>query len=115
MGLERGQVWLTDFGQPRGSAPALMRPALVISANEYNHSRARTVTVVPLTSNLALARVPGNVYLAAADCGLPTDSVVNLTQVTTIDRVHLLELMAELSDWLSAQVDTGLRRVLALP
>lgn len=111
----RGQVWLIDFGQPRGSAPALRRPALIVSADEYNRSRSRTVSAVPLTSNLALGGVPGNVHLAATDCGLSTDSVANVTQITTIDRSHLIEPMTELPAWLAARVDDGLRKALALP
>ena len=114
MGLRRGQVWRTDFGLPRGSAPALVRPALVVSADTYNDSGIRTAVVAPITSNLQRALIPGNVLLPADTCGLTEDSVVNVTQITTADRVWLEEELGVAPDWLMAQVDAGLRLALDL-
>lgn len=99
---------------PRGSAPALRRPVLVISADQYNRSTLRTVTVVVLTTTLRLAMLPGNVTIRA-DLGLLSeDSVVNVTQLATIDRRVLEEQVGQLPDWLLAQVDAGLQRALGL-
>lgn len=99
---------------PRGSAPALRRPVLVISADQYNRSTLRTVTVVVLTTTLRLAMLPGNVTIPA-DLGLLSeDSVVNVTQLATIDRRVLEEQVGQLPDWLLAQVDAGLQRALGL-
>lgn len=114
MGLARGQIWSTDFGLPRGSAPALVRPALIVSADDFNNSGIRTATVVALTTNLRWAAAPGNVLLPAELSGLGTDSVVNVTQIDSVDRSDLLELVAELPAWAVAQVDQGLRIALAL-
>ncbi len=75
--------WLDDLGAPRGSAPAPRRPVLVISADPYNRSSLRTVTVVVLTSTTQLAALPGNVVVPADIGGLPQDSVVDVTQVAT--------------------------------
>jgi mRNA interferase MazF len=110
----RGEVWWADLGLPRGSAPALRRPVLVISADQYNRSRLRTVTVAVLTSNARLAALPGNVTAPAESLDLDADSVVNVTQIATIDRETLEERVCTLPDWLTAQVDAGLRRALAL-
>jgi mRNA interferase MazF len=113
--IARGQLWWADLGLPRGSAPALRRPVLVISADQYNRSTLQTVTVVILTSTLRLAMLPGNVTVPA-DLGLLSeDSVVNVTQVATVDRLALEEQIGQLPDWLLAQVDTGLQRALGLP
>ncbi len=87
---------------------------LLISADPYNRSKLRTVTVVVLTGNAKLASLPGNVVVSADVAGLVVDSIVNVTQIATIDRVALEERIGALPDWLMAQVDTGLGRALAL-
>lgn len=110
----RGEVWWADLGLPRGSAPALRRPVLIISADQYNRSRLKTVTVAVLTGNVGLAALPGNVAVSTEYAPLETDSVVNVTQIATIDRAALEERVTMLPDWIVAQVDVGLRRALAL-
>jgi mRNA interferase MazF len=112
--IARGEVWWADLGAPRGSAPALRRPVLVISDDRYNKSRLQTVTVVVLTSTARLAALPGNVAIAAEFSGLGKDSVVNVTQVATVDRAALGDRAGQLPMWLMTQVADGLRRALAL-
>jgi mRNA interferase MazF len=112
--MERGELWWADLGLPRGSAPALRRPVLIISADQYNRSKLRTVTVAVLTSNVQLGALPGNVAVQADVAGLDADSVVNVTQLATIDKRSLEERIGVLPDWLMAQVDAGLGRALAL-
>jgi mRNA interferase MazF len=113
--MVRGELWWADLGLPRGSAPALRRPVLVVSADQYNRSKLATVTVAVVTGNLQLASLPGNILLAAdlVD-GLDGDSVVNITQIATIDRSAIEARIGSLPDWLMADVDAGLARALAL-
>lgn len=112
--IARGELWWADLGLPRGSAPALRRPVLVVSADQYNRSKLRTTTVVVLTTTAQLAALPGNVAVPSDVSGLPEDSVVNVTQVATIDRTALEERIGALPDWLLLQVDAGLQRALGL-
>jgi mRNA interferase MazF len=112
--MVRGELWWADLGLPRGSAPALRRPVLVVSADQYNRSNLRTVTVAVLTSNAQLAALPGNVAVPADVASIEAESVVNVTQIATIDRGALEERISALPDWLMAQVDAGLGRALAL-
>lgn len=112
--IVRGELWWADLGLPRGSAPALRRPVLIVSAEHYNRSNLRTVTVVVLTTTAQLAALPGNVAIPTDVSGLPTDSVVNVTQVATIDRSALEERVGSLPGWLLSQVDAGLERALGL-
>jgi mRNA interferase MazF len=70
--------------------------------------------VAVLTSNVKLAALPGNVTAPASVVNLEADSVVNVTQISTIDREVLDELIGHLPEWLMAQVDAGLGRALAL-
>jgi mRNA interferase MazF len=113
--ISRGGVWWADLGSPRGSAPALRRPVLVVSADEYNRSDLRTVTVVALTTTARLAALPGNVAVPAELSGLAHESVANVTQVATVDRGALDDHVGTLPDWVLAQVDGGLLRALGLP
>jgi mRNA interferase MazF len=112
--IERGDVCWVDFGDPRGSAPAKRRPAVVVQSDRYNRSRIATVVVLPITSNTELARHPGNVFLPALASGLPKDSVVNVSQPMTVDRADVEATGAGLPENLMTAVDAGLRRVVDL-
>lgn len=112
--MSRGEIWWADLPEPRGSEPGYRRPVLVIQANSFNQSGIRTIVVAILTSNLRLAEAPGNVFLPARVTGLPRDSVVNVSQLLTLDRLFLTEEVGKLPSRVLAEVDAGLRLVLEL-
>jgi mRNA interferase MazF len=86
----------------------------VIQANSFNRSRIQTVIVAIISSNLRLADAPGNVLLTARATGLPRDSVVNVSQVLTLDRSFLTEQAGKIARTLLDDVDRGLKLVLEL-
>lgn len=108
----RGQIWWVDLGQPLGSEPGFRRPIIVIQSDGFNRSALRTVVVASLTSNERLAAAPGNVMLPARATKLDRDSVVIVSQISTLDRIRLIECVSQLSPKFMAQVDDGLRLVL---
>ncbi len=112
--IERGEIWWADLATPTGSGSGFRRPVVVISADSFNRSRISTVTVAMISSNTALAAAPGNVALAANTVGLTKDSIVDVSQLATLDRRHLTERVGRLD--LSAQgcVDAGLHIALDL-
>ena len=110
----RGEVWWADLGDPRGSGPGLRRPMLVVSSDAFNRSRIATVVCAVITSNLRLADAPGNVLLDTGDGGLDRPSVVNCSQVVTLDKAGLTERLGRLLDTQLRVVESGLRRVLSL-
>ncbi len=112
--IQRGHIHWLDLGEHPGSRPTRIRPMLVVQADQYNVSAWATVVVVALTSNLELARLPGNVILPAAATGLPRDSVANLTAVATVNKIECGEVAGAVPAHLMAEVDAGLRRVLGL-
>lgn len=114
--IARGTVYWTDLGPARGSAPAYRRPVLVVQADTYNASSLGTVLAVVITSNTALAAIPGNVFLPSSATGLPRDSTANVTALVTMDKTDLDESQpaGDLPDYLMEEVDRGLRRVLEL-
>ena len=98
MVISQGDVFWFDLGQPGGSAPGYRRPVLVVQGDSFNRSRIATVVCVPLTSNLRLADMPGNVALSSHDTGLPKDSVANVSQPVTLDRSQLVERVGAMPD-----------------
>ncbi len=110
----RSNICWADLGAPRGSQPAKRRPVLVIQSDPFNASRLNTTIAAVITSNTALAAMPGNVFLPAVISGLPDDSVVNVTALVTLDKTDLEAPVGHLPASLMNDVDRGLRRVLGL-
>jgi len=110
----RGSICWADLGAERGSRPAKRRPVLVIQSDPFNTSRLNTIIAAVITSNTALAAIPGNVFLPAAVSGLPKDSVVNVTALVTVDKADLDEPVGHLPTSLMNDVDRGLGRALGL-
>lgn len=112
--ISRGELWWADLGIPRGSAPAYRRPVVIVQADSFNRSALQTVVVVGVTTNLRLAAMPGNVFVAASTAGLSQDSVVNVTQLVSVDGQYLDERIGSLPRHLLDDVERGLRQVLHL-
>jgi len=112
--MQRGDVWWAALPDPAGSGPGYRRPVLIVQADDFNRSRINTVVVAALTSNVALAQAPGNVLVRARRTGLARDSVVNVSQLLTVDKRLLTEKVRALDSASMAEVDDGLRLVLAI-
>ena len=110
--MKRGEVWWASLPTPTGSGPGFRRPVLVVQSNPFNESRISTVVVAVVTSNLGLADAPGNVRLSKSEAGLQKPSVVNVSQLITLDRSLLTSKVRALSPSTMHQVDEGLRLVL---
>lgn len=114
MNVRRGEIWWASLPSPSGSGPGYRRPVLVVQSNPFNGSRISTVVVAAITSNIALADAPGNVRMARSDSGLTKASVVNVSQIVTLDRTVLTERVRAVAATTLNKVDDGLRLVLAL-
>ena len=112
--MKRGEVWWAALANPVGSGPGFKRPVLIIQSNAFNISAIATVVVAVISSNLALAAAPGNVRIAKTDSGLPQTSVVNMSQLITIDKTVLTTKVRALPTSSMAAVTEGLKLVLAL-
>lgn len=114
MVISRADIYWADLGTPTGSRPAKRRPVLVVQSDPYNASRLATVLAAVITSNTALATMPGNVFLPAVATGLPRESVVNITALVMLNKTDLTERVGDVPSSLMREVDRGLRRVLDL-
>ncbi len=112
--VRRGELWWTNLPEPFGSEPGFRRPALIVQADRFNRSSIRTYLAAIVTSNLHLARAPGNVLLSPEISGLSQPSVVNVSQLVTADIARLSEYIDTLPEHVMRDVDTGLRLVLDL-
>ena len=112
--MKRGELWWADLPEPVGSEPGYYRPVLIVSDDTFNRSAIRTVLVVPITSNLNLRRAPGNIFLSAQETGLSRDSVLNVSQIMTLDKEFLGEPIGRLTRDLLKNVEGGLKLVLNL-
>jgi mRNA interferase MazF len=112
--ISRGEIWWADLPDSEDSSPAGTRPVLIVQSHSFNRSRLQTVTTAVITGNLALARAPGNVEIGIRESGLPERSVVNVSQLFTLDRRSLRDRSGRLRAATLQAVDEGLRLALGL-
>ncbi len=112
--MRRADVCWADLGDPIGSEPGFRRPVLIVQDDEFNSSKLATVIVLSMTSNLELRKVPGCVFLKASETGLDKDSVVNASQIRTIDKSRIDQHVGQLDDATMFMVDNAIRRVLGI-
>ena len=105
--MEQGDVYWVELGEPSGSGPGFIRPAVIIQNNVFNRSRINTVVICMLTSHLQRANAPGNVLLGEGEANLPKQSVVNISQIFTVDKADLIEKIGALSVERLRQIVTG--------
>jgi mRNA interferase MazF len=113
MVVSQGEVFWVGCGRPTGSEPGHRRPAVVVQSGRFNRSAIGTVVVCPITCDLALASAPGNVRLAKGEANLSKASVVNVSQITALDRSRFVGKIGTLSRDRLAEVLTGIAVVLA--
>lgn len=107
-------MWWADLADPDGSGPGFRRPVLVVQSDQFNRSAIGTVVVSAITSNITRAAAPGNVELEVGEVALPKPSVVNVSQLVTIDRRLLTERAGAIGAKKMEAVDGGIRLVLGL-
>lgn len=112
--IRRGDIRWVSFREPAGSEPGYRRPVLIVSSERFNRSRIATVNAVVITSNLRLAAAPGNVLLAGEASGLGRDSVVNVSQLVTLNKIELSQSVGRLDAATMHMVEQGIALVLDL-
>jgi mRNA interferase MazF len=109
MVINQGDVFWFHSGVPSGSEPGFRRPHVVIQNNVFNHTQINTTVVCAITSNLNRAQLPGNVRLYKGEANLPKSSVVNISQLLTVDKRILVEKIGTLSNERIRQILDGLQ------
>ncbi len=114
MVVRRGEIWWAGLPEPRGSEPGYQRPVVIVQADSFNRSSIKTILVAVITSNLRLAEAPGNVILPRKESHLQKDSVINVSQLITLDKSFLTEKIGKLKPKRLLSLEDGVRLVLSL-
>ncbi|MBN2352384.1 MAG: type II toxin-antitoxin system PemK/MazF family toxin [Spirochaetales bacterium] len=107
--MNRGEIWWASLDEPRGSSPGFRRPVLVVQADAFNHSKIGTVLCAIITSNVRLADAPGNIFISSKDSGLPKDSVINISQIVTLNKEDLTDFVKKVRTVVMRDVENGIR------
>ena len=110
--INQGDIYWINLGEPSGFGPACIRPFVIVQNNVFNKSMINTVVVCALTSNLKRAEAPGNVLLSEKEANLSKQSVVNISQIYTVDKKDLMEKIGALSPERVSQIMQGLYLIL---
>lgn len=109
MVILQGDVFWIDLEAPSGSGPGYRRPCVLVQNDTFNQSNIRTAVICIISSNLKLARSPGNVLLDEGEANLTRRSVVNISQLFTVDKQKLQEKIGALSQRNLQHVLDGIR------
>lgn len=101
--IHRGEVWLVD---PK------KRPALVVSADEFNNCPAELVMVLPITSTDT--GIPSHIRVDAPEGGVKKKSFIKCDQIRTISKKRLIKRWGRVSDDAMQKVGRALRYLLCL-
>lgn len=107
--INRGDLFWIEPDEARGSVPGYAHPHVVVQDDLFNRSRINTVIVCALTSNLKRANEPGNVLLEPGEGDLNKQSVVIVSQLSTVDKQHLGQSIGTLSSERVEQILAGIR------
>jgi mRNA interferase MazF len=110
----RGEIWWVDYGIPYGSEPGYRRPVIIIQNDFFNASKIKTTIAVPLSTNLLLADVPGNILVSKKDSKLTKDSVILISQVGVIDKERLLEKVSKINNDIMGKIENSVLFILGI-
>ena len=112
--MTRGEIWWADFGIPFGSEPGFNRPVLIVQADAINKSKINTIIVIPFSTNLLLENAPGNVFVDKDESKLSKDSVLVVSQISTIDKTRLIKFENKVTQNIMNSVENGLKIILEI-
>jgi len=110
--INQGDIYWINLGEPSGSEPSYTRPFVVVQNNIFNKSLINTVIVCALTSNLKRASSPGNILLKPREANLSAQSVINISQLYTVDKKDLIEKIGTLGSARISQIIKSLDLIL---
>jgi mRNA interferase MazF len=107
--IRQGDIYWVNVGSPKGSEPGYRHPHVVIQNDVFNASLINTVVVCALTTNLRRAQAPGNITLNKGEANLSKKSVVNISQVVTVNKSDLKEKIGSLSSKRIKEIIEGIK------
>ncbi|MDR0475354.1 MAG: type II toxin-antitoxin system PemK/MazF family toxin [Treponema sp.] len=112
--MTRGEIWWIDYGIPYGSEPGYRRPGIILQNDFFNSSNINTTIVIPLSTNLLLANVPGNILINKKDTKLGKDSVLLLSQIGVMDKQRLIEKVSKINKGILEEIENNIAFILGI-
>lgn len=104
MNVSQGDVFWISPNETNGIKSDHTHPYVVVQEDASG-----AVTVCALTTNLRRAKAPGNIFLDEGEANLPKQSVVVVSQVSTVDSSQLGEYIGTLTEHRVNQVLAGIQ------
>ena len=115
MVIRNGSIYWVNFSPGKGSEPLGKRPGLVIQNDALNDSKINTVIMLAITSTMKFGQLPGNVTLQKGEANLPKACVINATQLKSVDKQSIQEIIGTLSKDRMSEVYEGLKLIMNFP
>lgn len=96
--MTHGEIWLIDFGDPLGSLPSKIRPAVVMQNDLLDIKKLNTTVVIPFTSNLDRADNEPNILFKKEETGLSKDSVAVIHLISAINKFCFTRKVYKISE-----------------
>lgn len=91
------------------------RPGLVVQNDILNDTKLNTVVVLAVTSTFKFGELPGNIALQKGEANMPMKSVINVTQIKSVDKKSLREKIGTLSKEKMSEVYNGIKLAMNIP
>lgn len=112
--MKHGEIWWAELSFPQESEPRFRRPVIIVQSDAFNRSKINTIICAVLTSNIRLAEAPGNVLLKKSTTKLNIDSVINISQIITVDKQFLIEKIDTVDKKILNKIKEGLKLILSI-
>ena len=112
--MTRGELWWVDYGIPYGSEPGFRRPVIILQNDFFNNSKINSTIVIPLSTNLVLADIPGNILAEKRYTKLGKDSVILLSQIGVVDKQRLIEKISKMERSIMDKIEDNLAFILGI-
>jgi len=107
--IKQGDIFWLKLRTPKGSKPGFRHPHIVVQNDVFNASRINTAVVCALTTNLKRSQAPGNITLNKGEANLTKKSVVNISQIFTVNKSELIEKIGSLSSKRTNEITEGIK------
>jgi mRNA interferase MazF len=109
---QRGEIWLVDFGEPVGREQGYRRPAVIMSDDRLNRSRAQLAIVVPVTTTRR--GLPSHIEIDQGDSGLKHASYAKAEDVKSVSTTRLIRRLGVIPAGPLDRTEHALRLLLGL-
>lgn len=91
--IRRGEIWLVNLGEGKGSIQGGVRPC-IITSNDKANIHSPVINIIPITSQCK-NKLPTHLSIST-ECGLIKESTAMAEQLTLIDKGMLIEKIGHL-------------------